>query len=179
VEANYYWVPGTGRGQVMVLRYDQHIQIYQFGQLLLEYPLEPNGVRNKQVHPPGQPVSSYKPRHRQQPSQEEEKRLRAMGPAVGAYVDFILTAQGLLRHQYLRRLLALSQRMTSELFVRSVERAHRYRITSLATIEKIALLYLKEGSTELPLPPIDESFRDRPAYREGSLTDSPDLSQYE
>jgi len=48
-----------------------------------------------------------------------------------------------------------------------------------ATIEKIALLYLKEGSTELPLPPIDESFRDRPAYREGSLTDSPDLSQYE
>jgi transposase len=179
VEANYYWVPGTGRGQVMVLRYDQHIQIYQLGQLLLEYPLEPNGVRNKQVHPPGQPVSSYKPRHRQQPSHEEEKRLRAMGPAVGAYVDFILTAQGLLRHQYLRRLLALSQRMTPELFVRSVERAHRYRITSLATIEKIALLYLKEGSTELPLPPIDESFRDRPAYREGSLTDSPDLSQYE
>jgi hypothetical protein len=65
------------------------------------------------------------------------------------------------------------------LFVRSVERAHRYRITDLATIEKIALLYLKEGLGELPLPPIDESFRDRPAYREGSLTDSPDLSQYE
>lgn len=179
VEANYYWVPGTGRGQVMVLRYDQHIQIYQFGQLLLEYPLEADGVRNKQVHPPGQPAPRYKPHHRKQPSDEEEKRLRALAPDVSAYVDFILAAPGLLRHQYLRRLLLLSQRMTPALFVRSVERAHRYRITDLATIEKIALLYLKEGLGELPLPPIDESFRDRPAYREGSLTDSPDLSQYE
>ena len=69
--------------------------------------------------------------------------------------------------------------MTPELFVRSVERAHRYRITSLATLEKIALLHLKEGLGELPSPPVDESFRERPAYLEGSLTDSPDLSQYE
>ncbi|MHC1763373.1 MAG: helix-turn-helix domain-containing protein [Verrucomicrobiia bacterium] len=179
VEANYYWVPGTGRGEVMVLRYDTHCQIYQSGQCLMEYPLALDGVRNKQVNPLGQPVSPYKPRHRKLPSQEEEKRLRALAPAVSAYVDFILAAPGLLRHQYLRRLFVISQRMTPELFVRSVERAHRYRITSLDTLEKIALLHLKEGVGELPLPPIDESFRDRPAYQEGSLTDSPDLSQYE
>ena len=179
LEANYYWVPGTGRGQVMVLRYDQHLEIYQSGQRLMEYPLQPDGVRNKQVNPPGEAAPRYKPRHRKQPSDEEEKRLRAMAPAVSGYVDFILTTPGLLRHQHLRRLLALSQRMTQELFVRSVERAHRYRIISLATLEKIALLHLKEGLGELPSPPIDESFRDRPAYREGSLTDSPDLSQYE
>ena len=179
VEANYYWVPGTGRGQAMVLRYDQHIAIYQLGQLLMEYPLEPDGVRNKQVHPPGQPAPRYKPRHRPQPSDEEEKRLRAMAPAVSAYVDLILTTPGLLRHQYLRRLLLFSQRMSPELFVRSVARAHRYRITDLPTLEKIALLLLREEGGELPLPPIDESFRDRPAYQEGSLTDSPDLSEYE
>ena len=179
VEANYYWVPGTGRGEVMVLRYDQHCQIYQSGQCLIEYPLAADGVRNKQVNPPGQPVSPYKPRHRKQPSLEEEKRLRALAPAVSAYVDFVLAAPGLLRHQYLRRLFVISQRMTPELFVRSVERAHRYRITSLDTLEKIALLHLKEGVGELPLPSVDESFRDRPAYQEGSLTDSPDLSQYE
>jgi len=179
VEANYYWVPGTGRGQVMVLRYDQHIEIYQFGQRLMQYPLLPQGVKNQPVHPPGQPVSRYQPRHRQQPSHEEEKRLRALAPTVSAYVDFMLATPGLLRHQYLRRLLALSQRMSPGLFVRSVERAHRYRITSLATLEKIALLEFQAAGGELPLPPIDESFRDRPAYQEGSLTDSPDLSQYE
>ncbi|HEX9596671.1 MAG TPA: helix-turn-helix domain-containing protein, partial [Anaerolineales bacterium] len=48
LEANYYWVPGSGRGQVTILRYDRHIQIYQSSQLLIEYPLEPEEVRNKQ-----------------------------------------------------------------------------------------------------------------------------------
>jgi hypothetical protein len=54
--------------------------------------------------------------------------VRAMAPAISGDVDFILATPGLLRHQYLRRLFALSQRMTQELFVRSVERAHRYCI---------------------------------------------------
>jgi hypothetical protein len=179
VEANYYWAPGSGRGQVTVLRYDRHIQIYQSRQLLAEYPLEPEGVRNKQVHPPGQPAPRYKPRHRQPSSDEEQKRLRAMAPAVSAYVDLIFATPGLLRHQHLRRLLGLSQRMSPELFARAVERAHRYGITDLAILEKIALLLLKDDGGQLPLPSMDPSFRDRPAYHEGSLTDSPDLSQYE
>src|SRR5574340_1656786 len=143
------------------------------------YPLAPQGVRNQPFHPPGQPASPYKPRHREQSSDQEEKRLRAMAPAVSVYVDFILASPGLLRHQHLRRLLALSGRMSPELFVRSVERAHRYRITSLATLEQIARLQFQAGTDELPMPPIDESFRDRPAYQEGSLTDPPDLSRYE
>ena len=179
VEANYYWVPGTGRGEVTVLRYDQHLEVYQSGQRLMEYPLLPEGVKNQPVNPPGQPVSHFKPRHRKQPSHEEEKRLREMAPAVSAYVDFILATPGLLHHQHLRRLLSLSQRMTPELFVRSVERAHRYQITTLATLENIAVMHLREGLEQLPLPAFDESFRDRPAYQAGSLTDSPDLSQYE
>jgi transposase len=179
VEANYYWAPGFGRGQVTVLRYDRHIQIYQSSQLLVQYSLEPDGVRNKQVHPPGQPSPRHKPRHRKQPSDEEEKRLRAMAPALSAYVDLILATAGLLRHQHLRRLLVLSQRMSPELFARAVERAHRYGITDLATLEKIALLLLKDEGGQLPLPSIDQSFRDRPAYRDGCITDSPDLSQYE
>jgi transposase len=179
VEANYYWVPGTGRGEVAVLRYDQHIELYQFAQRLMQYPLLPDGVRNQTVRPEGQPVPRDQPRHRPQPSDQEEKRLRALAPAVGAYVDFILATPGLLRHQHLRRLLAVSQRMSPELFVRSVERAHRYRITSLATLEKIVWLQFQSGVGELPQPAIDESFRDRPAYQEGSLTDVPDLSQYE
>jgi len=145
----------------------------------MQYPLLPQGVKNQSVHPPGQPASREQPRHRKQPSDLEEKRLREMAPAVSAYVDFILASPGLLRHQHLRRLLALSQRMSAELFVRSVERAHRYRITSLATLEQIALLQFKAGVGELPTPPIDESFRDRATYQEGSLTDTPDLSQYE
>ena len=178
VEANYYWVPGTGRGEVRVLRYDQHLEIYQSNQLLMQYPLQPEEVRNQLVHPPGQPASRHQPRHRKHSSEEEQKRLRQMAPAISAYVDFILGTPGLLPHHYLRRLLALSQRLSPELFVRCVERAHRYRITNLATLEQIARLQFQAGVDPLPAPAIDESFRDRPAYQEGLLTDSPDLNQY-
>ena len=104
--------------------------------------------------------------------------LPAPNPAVGAYVDFLLQTQGLQRHQCLRRLLALSQRMTPELFLRSVQRAHHYRIHCLKILERIAVLYLREGVGALPSPAIDEAFRERPAYLDGALTDSPDLSRY-
>lgn len=177
VDANYYGMPGTGRGEVRVLRYENHIQIQQHGHRVIEYPLVPEELRNQTRQPPGEPGARFQPRHRQQSSHEEEKRLRALDPAVGAYVDFLLATPGLQRHQCLRRLLALSQRMTPELFVRSVQRAQRYRIHDLKTLERIAVLYLHEGA--LPAPLIDETFRERPAYREGSLTDTPDLSQYE
>jgi transposase len=176
VEANYYWVPGTGRGRLKVLRYENHLQIYQEGQVAIEYPLAPGGVRNQQIDPPGKPASQAHPRHRPQPSNEEEKRLRALAPTVSAYVDFLQATPGHLRHQTLRRLWALSQHMSPELFARSVARAHRYRVSDLKTLERIAHLYLQETPGQLPLPAIDESFRDRPAYQEGALTDSPNLA---
>lgn len=180
VEANFYWVPGTGRGQARVLRYEKHLQIYQSGQCLIEYPLAPDGVKNQPFHPPGQPAPGHQPHHRKTSSLEEEKRLRAMAVEIGDYVDFLLKTPGLQRHQCLRRLFAISRRMSPELFLRSVQRAHRYRITCLDTLERIARLYLAEGLGELfPPPAIDEAFRQRPAYQEGALTDLPDLTQYD
>jgi hypothetical protein len=179
VEANYYWVPGTERGRLKVLRYENHLQIYQEGQRAVEYALAADGVRNQQIDPPDKPASQAHPRHRSQPSHEEEKRLRALAPTVSAYVDFLLATPGHLRHQTLRRLWALSQRMSLELFVRSVARAHRYRIHDLKTLERITHLYLQEAPNPLPLPAIDESFRERAAYQEGSLTDTPNLSGYD
>jgi hypothetical protein len=107
-------------------------------------------------------------------------RLRALDPEVSRYLDFVLQSKEVhQRHVFLRRLLALSRRMTPELFVKSVQRAHRYRISSLETIERIALLHLAEGTAELPFAELDEGFRQRSTYQEGSLTDPPDLSIYQ
>ncbi len=178
VDANSYWVPGTGRGRLKVLRYENHLQLYQDGQVALEYPLAPEGVRNQQFAPPERPAAHPHPRHRPQPSHEEEKRLRAVDPSVAAYVDFLLATPGHLRHQTLRRLWTLSQRMSPALFTRAVARAHRYRIHDLKILERIAQLDVQDAPGPLPRPAIDESFRDPPAYQEGRLTDSPDLSQY-
>jgi hypothetical protein len=72
-----------------------------------------------------------------------------------------------------------SRRMSVELLSRSLERARKYRITSLETVERIARLYLQQGAGELPLAQVDEAFREREAYQEGSLTEPPDLSIYQ
>jgi hypothetical protein len=61
VEANYYWVPGTERGRLKVLRYENRLQIYQQGQLAVEYALAPDGVRNQQIDPPDKPASHAQP----------------------------------------------------------------------------------------------------------------------
>lgn len=177
VEGNYYEVPGTGRGKVQVLRYLRHLVLCQDRRGLIEYPLPPWGVRNQLFHAPGQKSPRAQPRNRKQSSQEEEKRLRALDPRIGAYVDFILGSPGLLRHQFLRRLWAFGQRWSPALFVRTIERAHRYQITSLETLERIALLQLDD--TVLPDPFVDPELEKRPAYQEGSLTETPDLSRYD
>lgn len=176
VEGNYYEVPGSGRGKIQVLRYLYHVVLSQDRRTLIEYALPPWGVKNQPFHAPGQ-KPRYRPRNRKLSSQEEEKRLRALDPIVGAYVDFILGTPGLLRHQFLRRLWAFRQRWSTALFVRTVERAHRYHITSLETLERIALLHLDD--TALPDPLVDPDLEKRPAYQEGSLTDTPDLSGYD
>jgi hypothetical protein len=38
---------------------------------------------------------------------------------------------------------------------------------------------MSQGEHRLPYADIDETFRDRPAYQEGCLTDEPDLSIYD
>lgn len=178
-EANYYWVPGIKRDDVKLLQYSDRLKIYLARECLVEYPLPADGVRNQKFYPPDLPAPPHQPHHRKHPTDEEERRLRALDPEVSTYLDFVLKAKGLQRHAFLRRLLALSQRIAAELFIKSIQRATRYRITSLETIERIAVLYFKEAAAELPLAEIDEDFREREAYREGSLTDQPDLSIYQ
>jgi transposase len=176
VDGNYYEVPGCGRGKIQVLRYLHHLVLCQDRRTLIEYALPPWGVKNQPFHVPGQ-KPRYCPRNRKLSSQEEEKRLRAIDPMIGAYVDFIVGTPGLLRHQFLRRLWALHQRWSRALFLRTIERAHRYHITSLETLERIALLHLDD--TALPEPLVDPDLEKRPAYQEGSLTNTPDLSRYD
>jgi transposase len=178
-EGNYYWVPGTRRDEVKVLQYADRLKIYRGRELLAEYPLPPDGVRNKSFSPEGLPAPRYTPKNRRHPTQEEEKRLRALGASVSAYLDFAFQAKGLGRHHLLRQLWALSRRMSAELFIQTLERAGKYRITRIETIERIAVLQMTQGIGPLPLAEIDEDFQEREAYREGSLTEPPDLSIYD
>ncbi|MCZ7637694.1 MAG: hypothetical protein M5U12_17640 [Verrucomicrobia bacterium] len=157
VDANYYWVPGTGRGRLTVLRYEDQLQIYVAGQLAINTPWPPTASVTsssiRPINPPPTPSRGIAP----QPSDEEE-RLRALAPTVSAYVDFLLATPGHLRHQTLRRLWALSQRMSPELFVRAVERAHRYRLPELKTLERLAHLVVQATPGQLPCRPLMSPF---------------------
>lgn len=177
-EGNYFWVPGTQRDQVKILEYGDRLKLYRARECVAEYPLALDGVRNAQFTPEGRPPPRRHAHNRRHRTDAEEKHLRNLGEAVGAYLDFALPQKGIQRHQFIRKLLGLSRRMTPELFLRSVERARKYQITEVATVERIAILYLNQGTGELPLPEVDEAFREREAYQEGALTDPPNLSLY-
>jgi transposase len=177
--ANYFWVPGTGRASVKVLEYSDRLKIYQARECLAEYPLPADGVKDGQFSPPDLPSPPHHAQNRRHPTQAEEKHLRALDPSVNAYLDFALPAKGVQRHEFIRRLLTLSRKMSLSLFSKSLDRARKYRITSRETIERIALLYLQEDNGQLPLVEVDEAFEQREAYQEGSFTEPPDLSIYQ
>jgi len=179
VGGNYYWVPGTQREPVKVLEYAERLRLCLGSACVAEYPLPADGVRNAQFSPPGQPTPPGNANNRKQPTQEEEKRLRAISPSVDAYLAFALKPQGIPRHRFIRELFALSRQLTAALFIQTVERALRYRIADLATLRRIAQLYLTQGEANLPSATVDEGFRERDAYRQGHLTDAPDFSRYD
>src|SRR5450759_2406514 len=85
-QGNYYWVPGSKREDVKVLEYADRVKIYQQRTCVAEYPLPAAGVKNAHISPEGQPPPPHLPKHRKHGSQQEEQRLRALGPAVAAYV---------------------------------------------------------------------------------------------
>lgn len=179
VDGNFYWVSGTSREDVRVLQYSDRLQIYRGRALLIEYPSPVDGVKNQRISPEGFPKPRHSPQNRRKPTQEEEARLRAMADGVGAYLDFALAPKGIQRHHFVRELFALTQRMTASLFIKAVERALRYRITSIETIRRIALLSVHHDIEWIPSAEVDAHFQQRHAYLEGSLTDQPDFSPYD
>jgi hypothetical protein len=108
--ANYYWVPGKGRDDVKVIEYADRLKIYRDRELLVEYSIPPYGTRNACLRPEGQPKPRHEPHRRRNPTLDEEKRLRALDPVVGAYLDADWTPKGNGRHRFLRELFRLSAR---------------------------------------------------------------------
>lgn len=178
-DGNYYWVPGTDRPEVKVLEYGDRLKMYRGRELLAEYALPPDGVTNSRFSPQGLPTPRYQPKNRKKPTVEEERRLRATAEVASAYLDFALGSKGLGRHRFLRDLFRLAQEMTRALFIQVIERALKYRITSIETIRRIAHMYLNQGADALPSAQVDESLLEREAYVEGCLTDEPDFTPYD
>lgn len=179
VDANFYWVPGEWRGEATVLVYADRIEIYRGREHLCGYSRPPDGVRGEHFPEGRTRKAGRKPHRRKRPTEQEESRLRSLDPVVGEFLDAVLAPKGIARHNYVRKLYRLSGEMSEELFVKSIRRAHTYKVTDLETIERIAHIYLHDGECDFSGITTDEAYRQRESYQEGALTDPPDLSMYE
>lgn len=178
-KSNYYWVPGKKRFDVKVLEFCDHLQIYHSREKLAQYSLPPDGTQNKKFSPKGQPKPKYQPKNRKRPTAGEEKILRSADTQVNEYLNFVLTMKGRARHIFIRQLYSLYKKTAPAVFAKALQRALKYRINNVDTIENIICLLLKQSNYAMPSPEIDEEFINRPAYLEGRFTDQVDLSIYQ
>lgn len=175
---NFFWVPGTSREEVRILEYDDHIVIFQARKKLAEYKLPFSGIKNERISPEGFPKSVYIPKSQRKPEHEEEY-LQNSGPTIKNYMEFISSSKGIQKNKFIRELYTLQKRLSPELFEATIKRALQYKIINIRTIEKIAVLQIKNGGFTIPSLEISEDFENRDNYREGAFTDSPDFSKYE
>lgn len=176
---NYYWVPLKPRHKALVLEYACHIRIFHNREELLTYELPKDGIKNLKFTPKGQPPPPYQPKHRKKPTENEEKDLRNVNPAVDGYLDVVLKHKGTNRHRFIRELYHLKRKTASSLFIQAIKRAAKYRIFDMKTIESIVSLQMTDGSPDLSAAIIDETFCDRQAYLDGQYGSEVDLSMYD
>jgi transposase len=179
-DGNFYWIPGTGRHNVKVLRYDDHLRIYHQRKLLGHYQLPAYGIKNEQITPIGQPKPQHKPKYRKKPTAGEEKILRTAAVEIDAYLSFALQEKGAKsKHRFIRQLYGLYKKMARSLLIKTIKRAKKYRITDIKTVESIAVLLIKENNYDMPSAQIDSEFKNRQAYHEGRFAGDVDLSDYD
>jgi hypothetical protein len=179
-DGNFYWIPGTGRHNVKVLQYDDHLKIYHQRKLLGHYERAKYGVKNEQISPKGHPKPQHKPKYRKKPTAGEEKILRTAADEIDAYLTFALKEKGAKsKHRFIRQLYGLYKKMARSLLIKTIKRAKKYRITDIKTVENIAVLLIKEGHYDMPSASIDFEFKNRQAYHEGRFAGHVDLSDYD
>ena len=162
-----------------MLRYAEHLKIYQQRTCVAEYPLPADGVKNARFSPEGQPPPRYLPKHRKHGSQHEEQRLRGLGAEVAAYVDYALQTPGIQRHRFLRELFAFSRKVTPSVFVEALTRALRYRVVQMETLHRIAWFCMSQGQRTPALRGRGRGLSPASGLPGGLLTDEPDLSVYD
>jgi hypothetical protein len=178
-DGNYYWIPGKKRFDVKVIEYDNSVKIYLHRELLIEYQFPPYGTKNQLIAPPGEPQPKYQPKHRKRPTADEEKLLRSVSGTVGEWMDFALEHRsGSQKHNFIRQLYRIYRKLSRELFEKTIQRAKTYNIKDIDTIERIAVLQMREYQYRTPDVFIDENLQNRSSYIEGCYTDDVDLSVY-
>ena len=178
--ANYYWVPGSCRGEITLVEYSDRIKLFPQDAPAVEYRLPACGVKNKQFAPDGINTNPYGPKNIKKPCEQEEKRLRAAGETVGAYLDFIHSVDSGVKQKprFIRELYLLMKKMAPSLFVAVIERALKYRVAEIGALVRIARQVLGCTEQDLQLPQVTGDYENREAYRKGRFSQERDIGEY-
>jgi transposase len=180
-DGNYYWVPGTGRGKIQLLQYSDKIKLFQHREEIGTYPIPPFGIKNEKFKPSGVSAPRRYPNNCKRPTEAEERKLIAIDPQVTPFLEFVTKKLGSSQRKYrfIRCLYNLSLKISPSLFAKTIHRAYQYRIHDFDTIERIAVYLMRDDAFYLPTFDFDEDFKDREAYQQGHVIDTPDLSHYD
>ena len=162
-----------------MLQYADCLKIFRDREFLARYPLPADGTKNKSIGPDGNPPPSLKPKYRKKPTAKEEQLLRESHDTVGEYLDFATPRSPKRKHAFVRRVYGLYRKTAFPIFLKTVERALKYRVSNADALERIARLQLRQGGFRAPEPQVDRRYLDRPAYVEGRFSDDVDLSVYD
>jgi transposase len=176
-DGNFYWVPGTGREKIRILRLPDKIRLLKNRETLAEYALPAVNVKGEHIKPDG--VTVPPPRNSKKPTGPEENRLRAIAPEVAAYLEVVkkLPESSIKKYQMIRQLFRLSQKLSPALFIKVIERANGYGVTDMETIERIAAYQLHYSSYCDQV--VDDDVGEANPYPELDISDLPDLSRYD
>ena len=110
---------------------------------------------------------------------KEEEILRKAAEEIDAYLHYALPGEARQKHRFIRGLYGLYRKVALAVFIKTVQRAMKYRITDIQTVERIAVLQLRNAEMEVPIPEIDSELQDRAAYLDGYIADEADLDLYD
>jgi hypothetical protein len=176
---NHYWVPGENRFEVKIIEFPTLIRITRSLETLIEYSKATQDVRGQSFKPDGV-VTKKRLSTRHSSIEREKEFLNNKGGSVPDYVRYILSeAKGVRKANFIRHLHTFSKNVSDDLFEKTVARALHYRIIDIDVVESIAsrtlgLVMPVELDTS-----IDDELMGRSSYREGSISEEPDLNQYQ
>jgi transposase len=180
-KTNFYWIPGKYRHSVKIIEQSTLLKFYREKELLVSYTKAMQDVRGMSFSPKGSdPSSKAKHYPRVRSTHTQEKEIEKISESSKGYLKFILEeSKGISKPIFIRALYHFSHQISKELFIKTIERSHKYKIINIDTIEKIAEQLLNLEGQSLPSCLVDFDLENRESFKKGSICPSPDLSIYD
>lgn len=164
---------------VTVLQYANELRILNGSHEITRYKTAPDGAINMTIAPEGcNRLPRFLPNNRKLGCRQEEMILKELADVVVRYIAMVYSPESGIKqcHAYIRGMYQLYRRWGKDLFVKTIEQAYSFRVNTLAQIETIAALLVKEdivqGITDMD---INDEYQNRKSFQDGRFSEEKPL----